>query len=193
MQRKGRYSDKCIDFTSYTAPLFKIYPYNKCGIFDPSCGTMAFYSITGKSMDNKYKNRKVISDKVMVEQLRKYGYTVIPLSIANTISRCGIHNNITSDHVVLISQIMYRGEGSWAILHKNRYYHSFSTEPLRGMEFVNRPINTAYLIFKQEWAPKREPIVVKNGYKQLTLGNMTYLVKQNTYSTLQPYINSDDF
>lgn len=191
MQRKGQYSDKCIDFNRYTAPLFKpAVPY-KCSISDPSCGVIAFYSLTGKLMDPQYRFRATIEDKIMIQQLKKYGYTVIPLTIANTISRCGIFNNIREEHVVLISQIMYRGEGSWAILHKKNYYHSFGKERLHGLEFVNRPINTAYLIFKEEWSQKKENV---NDYRQITLENMTYLVKGSTYDSLKPYlIDSNTF
>ena len=123
MQVKGQYTSKLINFERYTVPYFNPIPF---GGFSISCGDSIFFLLTGKHLDYPYIRNDSTSDRIMVSQLRQSGYTVIPLSIAAVLNQNHAYNNITKDHVLLLSQLYIRGEGSWSVIYNNLYNSNFS-------------------------------------------------------------------
>lgn len=166
--------------------------------FDVSgCGPSAFYMITGKEMPRKfrptslqkvshyekdpvtgkevvrYKYERIprtdVPEKYMVAALRHFGYHVYPLSIS-TLTSAQNSNQITSDHVLLARQSMFRGVASWSIVHQDQIHHVFQTVKLHHMEFFCRPAIDLYLLFHRSWAktapskiPKDEKFLIGRG------------------------------
>lgn len=94
----------------------------------------------------------------MVDSLIEEGLDVIPLSVCSVTNRPNLGNLVTEKHVLLISQMFRKNEGSWCVLHKGKIYHNRKdeTEFFHSLEFINRPILSAYVIWKKEWAGKEK-------------------------------------
>ncbi len=61
---------------------------------------------------------------------------------------------IGSDHVLLISQLFRREEGTWGVVFGDFYYHNFSAYDLSTLSFLNKPILSAYLVAHPKWRIK---------------------------------------
>lgn len=92
------------------------------------------------------------TDVSIKKYLTTNGYTVYPLTIAAVTHSEYLHYPIKQEHVVLMSQHMLRYEGSWAIMHNDFYYHNFEKRVPYANEFINNPINTAYIVYHKKWA-----------------------------------------
>lgn len=150
--KKGRYEKKSSDFSSYRSPFFK--PTLNCQTH--CCGWDAFRTITGEPPKSRFGN--LTTDKHMVGALREKGVTVIPLTVSSVTNRPDLDNLVFENHVVLISQMFKKNEGSWCILYKRKIYHNChnETEFFHMLEFLNRPILSAYILWKKEWGYKPE-------------------------------------
>jgi hypothetical protein len=148
--KRGRYCERYKDFDEYRSPFFKpadVRPSN-------SCGWDTFLLITGKYPIGKFG--QLTTDKKMVMALEKEGVTVIPLSICSVTNRYDLRNLVSEEHVVLISQMFRKNEGSWCVLHNGEIYHNCTKETdfFHMLEFINRPILTAYILWKKDWSLK---------------------------------------
>lgn len=97
-----------------------------------------------------------MTDRKMVDALKHTGLEVVPLSVCSVTNRPSLMNLVVEDHVLLISQMFRKNEGSWCVLHKGNIYHNRKNETafFHPLEFINRPILSAYIVWKKEWAPK---------------------------------------
>src|SRR5574343_507700 len=140
--KRGRYANCYSDLSAYRSPLFK--PYLKVVRDDGCCGWDAFITITGKYPKKKFG--KLTTDKKMIDALVGEGLDVVPLSVCSVTNRPNLGNLVTEKHVLLISQMFRKNEGSWCVLHKGKIYHNRKdeTEFFHPLEFINRPILSAY-------------------------------------------------
>lgn len=125
-----------------------------------SCGTHAISHITGVSpriVDRHLpKHVKCWSNARMVRFLRNKGYTVQPVTIFNVTNRDWPKDHISPYHVLLLGQHVLRHEGTWSVVHNNKRYHSGYIDELDPYEFINNPLECAYIIHHKRWnATKR--------------------------------------
>ena len=146
----GRYDNVKRNFVAYRSPFFV--PYTGDSTY--SCGLDAYRTLTWKDPP-RYTSR-LSTDRQMVSALRKDGIKVIPLTVCRVTNREILSNLILETHVVLISQMFKKNEGSWCVLYDGRIYHNCSdeTDSFRMLEFINRPILSAYILWRKKWAVK---------------------------------------
>lgn len=148
--KEGRYVSRLTDYNTYRSSFFV--PYQ--GVATHCCGWDAFRTIAWDSPPRKFGN--LTMDNQMVGALKSSGITVIPLSVCSVTNRISLDNLITEKHVVLISQMFKRNEGSWCVLYDGKIYHNCEdeTEFFHPLEFINRPILSAYLVWDRKWTRK---------------------------------------
>jgi len=157
--RIGKYSTKKIDFVSFST--FRFVPF----LFDPvlygdlPCGVTMLSLLTGHNpfiikWTNKCKNH--CSDKFVVNYLKKYGFKILELTHAKVSHNYSniLENKIKHYHVIVLSQLVKKGEATWCVLNNGSLYHNFNIIKINELEFLNRPINTAYLINHSIYAKK---------------------------------------
>lgn len=120
-----------------------------------SCGTHALAYIT-KSDPIKVdkilpKSVEAWSDKRIVDYLRKRNYIVQPITINNVTNRSILNDHISRYHVLLLGQHVLKHEGTWSVVWNNTRYHSGHIEELDPLEFINCPIDSAYIIYHKRW------------------------------------------
>lgn len=155
----GYYDGPLIDFSTYKSPKFKFNFDWKGLFFSYGCGANAISSITGETLrDIAEANhfQKHYSDRFMVNYLKKSGHTVIPLTLCamtqGHTDHILIKNKISRYHVLLISQLFLENEASWIVAHKGKLVHNFDKHFLYPLEFINRPILTAYVVHHKKWS-----------------------------------------
>lgn len=121
-----------------------------------SCGTHALAYLT-KSSPTKIdkslpKNVMAWSDMRMVKYLREHDYIVQPVTINNVTNRDWPNDHISKYHVLLVGQhVLKNNEGTWSVCWNNIRYHSGYREELDPLEFINCPIDSAYIIYNKRW------------------------------------------
>ena len=154
MLPKGRYKKVITDFNQYAVEWFAPTIFKK-DMYACGCGRTALATIIGLNPelvpDGVGKHRH-FSDKFMVGYLRRAGYKVIPCTQCDMTQRADvIMNEITDDHVVLISQLMVKNEASWSVTYGGLAYHNFYITRLHGLDFLNKPLLSAYVVFHPKW------------------------------------------
>ncbi len=124
--------------------------YAHCG-----CGAIALATLTGENpafiQNPNKRNKDHWSDSFVVSFLKKREYQVKLLD-KKTLLRDEIFSSVTNKHVLLVSHWLNKKNASWAVIsHGCYYYHNFEVLPLVPLEFVNRPILTAYAVFHEKW------------------------------------------
>ena len=156
----GFYRRSPLNFEPYRASLFQLQ--NKGWVTGYGCGANALASLTGEHpsdiADSCQGRHGHFPDKKMLSFLRRKGYKVIPVTQC-LVSLNGEVNNVKANHVLLISQLLKKNEGSWVIVHGGNLTHNFDTVPLNALEFINRPILSAYIIFHPSWNKKDKKVV----------------------------------
>lgn len=151
----GSYRKKAPNFHKLLA--FNFRPCLQRDMLAPGgCGTLALSLLTGHKqtyVGSRFpKTRDYWTDRAMCSYLRNYGYTVLPLTTCCVTHYSGdIKYPIKSKHVLLVGQWMVRDEGSWSVLYSGKYYHNMIEKPIDPLEFINHPIDRAYLISHKKW------------------------------------------
>lgn len=124
------------------------------------CGAYALYALTKKP----YKQILKLSKKghwpnsVMFGFLKKNGYEVIPVTIGNVVEGYSVEGygkpKLNERNVLLIDQKCYEEENSWSVVYGNMSGHSGEVDALSALEFINWPIEAAYLIYHKSWSNK---------------------------------------
>jgi hypothetical protein len=150
----GRYKKKPLDFKKYIVSRPRLTFFDKLyNVF--GCGPCAVSALTGISPDkiskiNKDKDH--FSDKLMIKFLESQKFQVIPLTVAELSNSMYVENNLTRNHLLLLSQMYTKNNASWTIILNNEYIiHNFEINKLFVDEFIQRPILTSYLLFKKSW------------------------------------------
>jgi hypothetical protein len=160
--KKGRYANWYSDLEAYRSPFFEPFLDYRFSASPGCCGWDAFKTIVGHNPNRRFG--KLTTDKLMVEALENSGIHVIPLSVCKVTNRPSLMNLVNEDHVVLISQMFRKDEGSWVILHGGKIFHNCKdeTEYFHPLEFINRPILSAYIVWKEKWAPKQRKLKIED-------------------------------
>lgn len=148
----GSYDLASIDFAKYSSPLF--YPKRSSDRVHGGCGNDAFFTLTGKNLPLAIRENKTVRGvprPVMVRQLKRVGLTVMPVTGCQVVGPY-INNNIRNSHVLLFSQLFFKNEASWTVLHQGKMYHAGCVDDAHYLEFLNRPIIATYLIWHKSWA-----------------------------------------
>lgn len=140
-----------IDWNKYRTSKFHF----PADIDNAQCGAYALYALTKKPYNNivKLSRNEHWPTPVMIGFLKKNGYEVIPVTLGNLVECHSTYGKPKLDgrNVLLLDQRFYEGENSWAVLYGNMYGHSGDAVPIDALEFINFPIEAAYLIYHKSW------------------------------------------
>jgi hypothetical protein len=147
---RGTYKGRRVDFTSYATSLFN--PFLFTGAFRSrlGCGASALALLTGTPPESIVRRKRDThcSDEFMLHFLRRKGYRTLRLTQCN-ISLA--ESNLDATHVLLISQLFRRNEGTWVVIHNSKCYHNFESYSLEELSFVNKPILSAHVVIHPRW------------------------------------------
>jgi hypothetical protein len=147
---RGSYNGRRVEFAKYAASVFN--PYLWCGPFKSpvGCGASALALLTGIAPEaiTKKNGSEHYSDGFMVRFLRIRGFSVLNLTLCNL---SATSSKIGREHVVLLSQLFRKNEGTWGVIHNDTYYHNFSNYLLDTLSLLRKPILSAYLVVHPRW------------------------------------------
>jgi hypothetical protein len=147
---RGIYNGRRVDFAKYAASFFN--PYLFCGPFRSpvGCGACALALLTGVAPEviTEKNGGEHYSDDFMVRFLRVRGFSVLNLTMCNLSASS---SKVGKQHVVLLSQLFQKNEGTWGAIHYDNYYHNFEVYSLEAISFLNKPILSAYLVVHPRW------------------------------------------
>lgn len=97
-------------------------------------------------------------------------------------------NKLGPDHVLLISQLFRRGEGTWGVIFGDFYYHNFDAYALSALSFLNKPALSAYVVLHPKWRIRYtrktlEPTIPAQG-RRLTVASLR---KHSLFSQLRSW------
>lgn len=154
---RGFYNGRRVEFANYAASVFN--PYLWGGPFRSSvgCGASALALLTGIAPEviAKKNGGEHYSDGFMVRFLRVRGFSVLNLTLCNL---SATPSKIGREHVVLLSQLFRKNEGTWGVIHNDTYYHNFSSYLLDTLSLLRKPILSAYLVVHPRWRSDRSKI-----------------------------------
>ena len=164
---KGRYQ-KRVDYTHLHASLFNPALYCPTIYGKAGCGATALSLITGEHpFDARDLNKRCnhYPDRFMLKYLKDRSYTVIPITERGVTSCDSDNYPITSSHIILASQLMIKHEASWVVYHRNIGYHNFIPGNIMSLDFINKPILTAYIIYHPRFDATRRKALIKSKNK----------------------------
>jgi hypothetical protein len=156
---KGTYRGRRVDFSIYATSLFN--PFLFTGPVRPKlgCGACALALLTGTPPEIIVQRKRDThcSDEFMLRFLHRDGYRTLRLTQCNvSLAR----SNIGATHVLLLSQLLQKNEGTWVVIHNGKCYHNFESYSLEELSFVNKPILSAHIVIHPRWQ-----IHVERGHK----------------------------
>ena len=160
---KGRYK-KRVDYTHLRAFLFNPSLYCPLTYGETGCGATALSLITGDhpwDIQDLNKKRPHYADRFMVKYLKNKGFTVTPITQKSVTSCRSDQYPVTSNHVILISQLMIKREATWVVYHRNIGYHNYVPGSHLALDFVNKPILTSYIIWHPRFSASRNLSCIK--------------------------------
>jgi hypothetical protein len=152
---KGSYRGPKADFSQYAVSCFTphlFYPPDQQKV---GCGPSALALLTGVPPERiiRQRRQKHYSDRFMVAFLRRHGLRVLKLT------QCLVSQNDTSsiggNHVILLSQLFSRNEGTWGVTFGSLYYHNFHAYSLDELSLLNKPVLSAYLVCDTQFRLKQ--------------------------------------
>lgn len=121
------------------------------------CGICCLSLLSGQHPSTIYntnkKNPNDFKDSFMVNFLRKKKFDILPIKMLQVSNHLQTFTDqITKRHVLMISQIFNKEESSWSVCWGGEYLcHNFYISHLERLEFLNRPILSAFLIKCSAW------------------------------------------
>lgn len=152
---KGRYRRHSVNLMPYRVSRFIPHLYLDAG--ECGCGATAVSLITGDnpfSLNRLNKGKRHFPDKWVVTQLQNRFYTAIPLKWRELNSDGFVAYPIDNRNVVLISQMMFKREASWMVLHNGLVWHNFEPSRIHPYDFLNKPVLTAYVLWHSSWSDR---------------------------------------
>jgi len=122
-----------------------------------SCGVNALSVLTGvppQDIRQVVGKSEHMGDRKAIKFLKEHGYGVHEITQSKVTADDWPEDPINEKHVLLVSQLRIRNEGTWAVCHKNLWIHNFEIEGLTPFRFVNSPIMTMYAITHARWGNK---------------------------------------
>jgi hypothetical protein len=174
---KGYYKGRRVDFSKFAASCFNPFLFAGSARSRLGCGASALALLTGTAPEAiiAKKRGKHYSDDFMMRFLRGKGFRVLLLTLCNLSSASA---NIGAAHVLLISQLFRKNEGTWGVIFNGLYYHNFESYLLETLCFINKPILSAYLVAHPRWQmnplaslkPSPRPTIRSGGLTLAALG-----------------------
>lgn len=122
------------------------------------CGAFALHALTKVPVEDilPLSDRGHWSNATMFKFLRDRGFEIIPVTLGNVVDAYSVKDpfdkyKLSTRHVILVEQLCYKEENTWAVIHNGKIAHSGGVKKLGPMEFVNWPIYAAYVIFHKDW------------------------------------------
>jgi hypothetical protein len=109
------------------------------------CGASALALITGippETIAKQHTRSNHFPDRFMLKFLRKHGFSLHKITTDLVING----GKITDAHVVLISQLLRKGEGTWGVMFGGIFWHNFDIYAVNGLSLINQPMLTAYVV-----------------------------------------------
>ncbi len=109
------------------------------------CGASTLALLTGippERIAKKLNRWKHYPDWVMLKFLRSHGFSLHRITSDLVING----GKITTQHVVLISQLLRKGEGTWGVMFGGLFWHNFEMFEVSGLSLLNQPMLTAYIV-----------------------------------------------
>ena len=154
----GNYNDHK-NWEKYEVSRFPLHLYYHTDFESVGCGANALALITG---DNPFKIRRLnkyrsdYTDAFMLKYLRQHKIKCLKLTKSNITNKKNnsgrISYDITSKHVILISQLLSKAEASWFVIYDDLKFHNFSPATFTGLGMLNCPISSAYCLFNPQWS-----------------------------------------
>jgi len=152
----GTYSRRTVDLTKWEIKKFVPFLFDSSLYGSIGCGYSVISTLTGESpfsLKKKNKNSEHCSDEFVIKRIKLKGFKVLPITkclVSNTKSDY-IYDKIKDYHCLLMSQLYKKAEASWTISVFGKIYHNYMAYDLKPLEFVNRPIVSAFLISRKDW------------------------------------------
>lgn len=146
---KGKYQRQRVDYERLRAGVFAPHLFARTSGTWAGCGACALSTITGihpLHYTHLNRNKKHFSDRFMKQQLHKLQYEVIPIKQKWVVSSECTDFPLSREHVLLVSQLMQKREATWMVYHQNIQYHNFVAGGVDTLDFLNKPVLTAYAI-----------------------------------------------
>lgn len=118
-----------------------------------TCGTPILAILTGLSFRTieSHKPNKHWTDSSITKFLRNNGFDVVEVTRNNVTNVYWEQFPINERHVILLNIEMDAHEASWFLLHDNILYHNLYKMPFNGYFFLNKPIQSAFILNHQKW------------------------------------------
>lgn len=152
--KNGKYSTNNTDFSKYKVTKFVPHLFYSPHYDAIGCGPATVSLLTGipPTRSMLKVNPKNTRDDDMLEVLSDNDIQNFPITKCEmTSNRHVVANKITSQHVVLISQLYLRNEASWGVLYDDILYHNFRPCAWTNLDLLNRPILSAYVLWNPNW------------------------------------------
>lgn len=91
----------------------------------------------------------------MEKFLKSKGYKMIHVGV-NTLHESQGRGGITEEHVVLVLQNSSKETNTWSVMHHGYAMHSGDIEKMNPFEFINWPVEDAFIIWHPKWASKED-------------------------------------
>jgi hypothetical protein len=152
----GIYKKRKVDWGAFEIDRF--IPHLYVSNDDNGCGATALSLLTGIHPHVIVKDRgrrsRHWSDSFMVKFLCSHGFTVQKITmcdVTNSVDEYFSIQYVGERHVLLMSQLMQKNIASWSVAHNRIWYHNFQTCSFSGLNVVNYPILTCYLLKHPSW------------------------------------------
>jgi hypothetical protein len=165
-----------VDFADYAASFFNPYLFTGSVRSSLGCGISALALLSGTLPEVIAARRRSnhCSDDFMLRFLRAKGFQTLRLTQCNV---SVAKSSIGAEHVLLLSQLFRRNEGTWVVLFNGSCYHNFDQYLLKELSFLNKPILSAYVVVHPRWKvaygagyePLSKPKPLKRGLTMETL------------------------
>ena len=153
---KGSYRSKPIDWDSFMAEQFTPHLFT-----EPvsGCGATALSLLTG--VDPRcFRPSEHWPDKFMIDFLHKRGFRTQEITRSDvTREELAICAYVNRNHVILASQLVCKNVATWGVMHNKLWFHNFEVCNFRGLNLINNPIVTCYLVWHPSWRAERLPKV----------------------------------
>jgi len=150
----GFYLKRSIDWEEFEVSKFvpHLFYDTYCG-----CGANTLALLTGipptKIKNANRKNPEDWTDRFMLKFLRKQCFVIHPITKCDVTSNTNMFTpeNINDRHVLLFSQLVGKNSASWSVVHNNLWYHNFQTCAFNGLNTINSPTLTCYILYHPSW------------------------------------------
>lgn len=118
------------------------------------CGRCTLALLTGDDPITEMKGvpYSSVSDKIMVAYLKRRGIIVLPITRADVTQIPNvIMNHIGKQHVILASQLVSKNEATWTVIVGDVQFHNFTVLDVKPLDFINRPLLSAYCLMSPKW------------------------------------------